>query len=394
MFWQGRDNPEKIKFFIKKAYDEWDIKYVMLVGDFRKMPVRYVYNDEPSGYYEPRFLSELYYADLYDKNNTFSSWDYNQNGVYGEWIGDSAEDKNIDLHPEVCVGRLACRNSNEVNIMVRKIITYETQTYSSEWFKRFVVVAGDTYPPGQYPFDTSEYEGEENTKKAIKNMTQTGFEINRMWVSTGNFTGPLSLIRTMNKGCGIMFFEGHASPMAWGTHPPEIEKNGTWIWGLKNQHIPLLMNGYKLPVVMAGACHNGMFDVTPMNLLKLLKGETLHPGDWALECWAWKLTSHPYGGSIATIANTGLGYTKEDKQCRHGAGDYMDQQFFYEYGQNKTTILGEIWANSINRYIQKYPVDWSEPAGSDSAIDAKTVQEYTLLGDPSLQIGGYSEKIK
>jgi len=30
MFWQGRDKAEKIKFFIKKAIDEWSIKYVFI----------------------------------------------------------------------------------------------------------------------------------------------------------------------------------------------------------------------------------------------------------------------------------------------------------------------------------------------------------------------------
>ena len=126
MFWHGRDKPEKIKYFIKKAYEEWGIRYVMLVGDYRKIPVRYVYNDEPwGGYPEPCYISELYYADLYDKNKSFSSWDMNNNGVFGEWRGEEAQDKNIDLRPDVYVGRLACINKAEVEIMVDKIITYE-----------------------------------------------------------------------------------------------------------------------------------------------------------------------------------------------------------------------------------------------------------------------------
>ena len=389
MYWQGRDNPEKIKYFIKKAYDEWNISYVLLVGDFRKMPVRYVYNNEPSYYEEPRYISELYYADLYDSQGNFSSWNSNQNDLFGQWYGNHAQDINIDLYPDVAVGRIACRSLFEVVVLVRKIIAYETQTFDSAWFNRFVVVAGDTYPPGQYPFDTTPFEGEENTEYAIENMT--GFSIVKLWASTGAFTGPKDVIQTMNKGCGLMFFDGHAAPTAWGTHPPEIEINGTWIWGLKNYHIPLLLNGYKLPVIVAGACHNAQFDVTPWNLLKYVTGETIHPGEWALECWAWKLVSHPFGGSIATVSNTGLGMSKEDKDSRQGAGDFMDLQFFYEYGFNKTIILGDVWMKAINRYRNHFPVDWTDPAGSDSAIDAKTVQQWVLLGDPSLRIGGYPQ---
>ncbi|MBS3802825.1 MAG: hypothetical protein KGY65_08770 [Candidatus Thermoplasmatota archaeon] len=387
MYWNGRDNPEKIKYFIKESIETWQTAFVLLVGDFRKMPIRYVYNNEPSDYYEPRYISELYYADIYDEHGDFSDWNSNNNEYFGEWKGSQAQDQDIDLYPDVAVGRLACRNSFEVKIMVDKIIHYETQTYGKEWFNKFVVVAGDTYPPGQYPFDTSPYEGEENTLAALENMT--GFNPVKLWVSTGAFTGPKDVIRTINQGCGFMFFEGHASPVAWGTHPPEIEKNGTWVWGLKNYHMNFLMNRYKLPIVVAAACHNGQFDVTPLNLLDKLRGEVVHVGEWARECWAWKLTSQPFGGSIATISNTGLGMSKEDKDSMEGAGDFMDMQFFVEYGNNRQDYVGEVWMDSISNYIDEFPVDWTDPAGSDSSYDAKTPQEWTLFGDPSLKIGGY-----
>jgi len=386
----GYDNPEKIKLCIEQFHRETGVKYVMLVGDYKKMPVRYVYNDEPSDYYEPCYISELYYADLYNDTGVFQTWDEDIDGVYGEWIANqtSARDRYIDLRPDVYVGRLACRNIFEVKIMVDKIIKYESQTYGSEWFDDFVVVSGDTYPEGQYPFNTSGYEGEENTESAIKNMT--AFNPVLIWVSNGNFTGPKDVINVINKGCGVMFFEGHASPFSWGTHPYNSHE---FLYGLKNTHMWRLWNFYKLPVVVAAACHNGMFDVTPLNLLNPLKGEVMHPGDWAMECWAWKLTSKPFGGSIATISNTGLGLTKEDKKSMEGAGDYIDQQFFYVYGNNESDILGECWGKTINRYIDAYPVDWDIQDNSEYALDTKydlkTSQQWTLFGDPSLKIGGY-----
>jgi hypothetical protein len=386
----GYDNPEKIKLCIEQFHRQTGVRYVMLVGDYKKMPVRYVYNDEPSDYYEPRYISELYYADLYNDTGVFQTWDEDGDGIYGEWIANqtSARDRYIDLRPDVCVGRLACRNIFEVKIMVDKIIKYESQTYGSDWFNDFVVISGDTYPDGQYPFNTSGYEGEENTESAIKNMT--GFNPVRIWISNGNLTGPADVINVINKGAGLIFFEGHASPFAWGTHKYNSYEI---IYGLKNTHMWRLWNFYKLPVVVAAACHNGMFDVTPLNILNPLKGEVMHPGDWAMECWAWKLTSKPFGGSIATISNTGLGMTKEDKKSMEGAGDYIDQQFFYVYGNNESDILGEVWAKTINRYIDAYPVDWDIEDSSEFALDMKydlkTAQQYTLFGDPSLKIGGY-----
>ena len=32
MFWQGRDEAEKIKYFIKKTIEEWQTQYVLLIG--------------------------------------------------------------------------------------------------------------------------------------------------------------------------------------------------------------------------------------------------------------------------------------------------------------------------------------------------------------------------
>jgi len=383
---QGRDKPEKIKYFIKTAVEEWGIKYVLLVGNFRQMPIRYCHNEEPwEGFPEPFFISELYYADIYDEHSNFSSWDTNGNGIYGEWSGEEAEDKDIDLYPDVYVGRLACRNIIEVRIMVHKIITYETTTYEKEWFNRIVVVAGDTYPPGSYEFPTPEFEGEENTQKALENMSD--FEHVTLWTSDGSFAGSQDIIQAINNGCGFLYFDGHGNPASWTTHPPN---ETTWIDGLSTKTMTSLRNKNMYPVCMVGGCHNLQFDTALTNLLKDSK-EALYHSTWIPECWGWKLTRKIGGGSIATIGCSGLGMTKEDKQSLEGASDYLDPQFFYEYGTNGTNILGETWGNAITNYLNKYPINWSTPAGWDFAIDAKTVQQWILLGDPSLKIGGYQQ---
>jgi len=382
MFWHGRDKPEKIKYFIKKAAEEWGIKYVLLIGYFRIMPMRYVYNDE-SGWGEPCFISELYYADIYDKNHSFSSWDTNNNGIFGEWKGDTAQDKNIDLYPDVYVGRLACRNKLELKIMINKIIKYETQTYGSEWFKRIITIAGDTYPDGQYPFPTPEYEGEENAKTVLSYMP--GFKNTTLFTSDGTLTGPKDVIREINKGCGFLFFDGHGAPTIWSTHPPN---QTTWVNGLPATKMPWLLNGYKLPVCVVGGCHNLEFDVKLLNYLKD-PVKTFRHGTGVYECWGWKLTRKIGGGSIAAIGCSGLGMTKEDKESREGASDYLDPQFFYEYGINGTDILGECWGKAISNYLDRFPIDWNTPSSWDYAYDAKTVQQWILLGDPSLKIGGY-----
>ncbi|HEC95953.1 MAG TPA: hypothetical protein ENI50_02915, partial [Euryarchaeota archaeon] len=46
---RGRDEAEKIKYFIKDAVETWGIKYVMLVGGDKEIPVRYVNMDDGYG---------------------------------------------------------------------------------------------------------------------------------------------------------------------------------------------------------------------------------------------------------------------------------------------------------------------------------------------------------
>ena len=380
-YWAGRDEPEKIKYFIKTAADEWGIQYVLLVGDFKQMPIRYVYNgDVNHGFHEPCFISELYYADIYDENGDFSSWDTDGDGIYGEWIDDEvseeAEDKNINLYPDVYVGRLACRNKFEVKIMVNKIIIYETSTFGEEWFNRIVVGAGDTYPK------INGNEGEENTMHVLENMS--GFEHVTLWTSDGTLTGVKDILRAVNPGCGFLYFDGHANPASWSTHPPG--DGSTWIEGLSLLSMSRLINGKKLPICVVGGCHNNQFDVH----LGKLREDPWYYSTWVPECWGWKLTRKIGGGAIATIGCSGLGMTKEDKDSFSGAGDFLEPTFFYEYGVNGTDILGEVWGKAITDYLNKYPIDWETPAAWDYAIDAKTVQQWVLLGDPSLKIGGYS----
>ena len=65
------------------------------------VPVRYSHlNDGGEGSY----LTDLYFADIYNPDGSFSSWDSNNNGIFGEWNA-TAKDV-VDMYPDVYVGRL------------------------------------------------------------------------------------------------------------------------------------------------------------------------------------------------------------------------------------------------------------------------------------------------
>jgi hypothetical protein len=381
----GRDDAEKIKYFIKDSYDNWGISYVLLVGgkvgpfNSWSLPARYI---GIGNNYENHILSDLYFADIYDDEGNFSSWDSDNDGIFAEWFyGDQPEDTYIDLYPDVAIGRLPCRNALEVIIMVNKIKLYEKFSYNRPWFNDMVGIAGDTYPEYQNPAWAGN-EGEIYADMAFENMTS--FNPKRLYTSQGTLEGPEEIINAISKGCGFVYFVGHGCAISWSTHFPN-SKNWTKHFHVGN--MPSLSNIFRLPVCVVSGCHNSQFDITIFNHFnKTRRGR----GEAGFECWAWRMTRKIGGGSIATIGCSALGYTKEDKVLFKGGINELEVQFFKEYGQNGVDVLGDTWKAAINWYIDTYPVDWSQELTNDSWIDTQIPCSWVLIGDPSLKIGGYS----
>ncbi|MGC9307720.1 MAG: C25 family cysteine peptidase, partial [Thermoplasmatota archaeon] len=210
---QGRDDAEMLKYFIKDAVEEWGVEYVMLVGGDDTMPVRYVAVDDGE---ESRYISDLYYADIYDADGTFVDWDSNDNNLFGEY--DGREIDEVDLYPDVYLGRLACQNVGEVNAVVDKIIAYESMTsHQKAWFKNIVYCGGDTFPGDQDEVN----EGEYANQQVIDAMAN--FNAQKLWASTGDISSSSSITSAINQGAGFVDFSGHGSPISWATHPPGRE---------------------------------------------------------------------------------------------------------------------------------------------------------------------------
>jgi len=388
----ARDGQEKIKYFIKNSIENWNIKFVLLIGGNRQLPVRYIHNFDryPSNpdIKEPPYISDLYYADIYDNDGNFSRWNSDNSKKYGEWCGKTAKDKNIDLRPDICIGRLPCKNRLEVKIMVNKIVNYEKKTYGKEWFKNIILVGGNTHPKC-----CSENGGEVDLEKALDYMRD--FNKIRLYVSKENLNR-INFIKSINKGCGFLALSGHGNPPFWTTHK---SNNKGLIPKLSTHHLNLLLNTYKLPICIASGCRNSAFDTRPVNLIKH-PYESFYWMDCITDCWMAKITKRITGGSIASIGSTGLGYTKYEPITggKADAWSYMIPRFFYEYNVKKTDMLGDIWSNSIKKYLNEFSIDWNTPSldyKPDSSepkpdvINARTVQQFILLGDPTLKIGGY-----
>jgi hypothetical protein len=365
---EGRDDPEKIKYFIKNAYENWGTRYVLLVGGSEEIPVRYthVYVDYNEGDDEV-FLSDLYYADIYTSEGEFSSWDTNQNSVFGEYDwGESHLTDDVDLYPDVYFGRLACVDRQEVEDVVHKIVTYETQeAWTKEWFTTIAVIGGDTIP-GPLGDESGVDEGE-YVNQAILN-TMSGFIPDKIWDSNRRLSGisPSGVDNINNgftSGCGFVDWAGHGAANVWTTYPHNGSRQSlpTPFGTYYNFQAMNLENGDKLPIVVTGACCVGKFNLLP-------------------DCFTWAFVKNPNGGGIASIGPSGLSWGSSGKSTIYYLEGRMQVSFFKAYKQGATTF-GEMWAEGIVNYIRP----------NMDGGHHKTGEQWEPFGDPTLQIAEESQ---
>jgi len=364
--YKGRDNAEQIKYFIKDALEQWNITYVLLVGSINLLPIRTSavqwYGPDNETLVVEDIITDLYYADIYDENDSFCSWDSNENDIFGEAIYYTVETGNpgemiddVDLYSDASVGRLPCTNNRELEICIDKIIHYETQTYNYQWFHNMLLMGGDQYLSSSGWDDDKINEGE----IVVDQIAQIRSEFNHIKLKTSKHTFlPFRINYEINKGVGFVGFSGHGFPNGFGLHPHEKERlikyYSLYRFGLHN--------GNKLAVIFFHACLTAKLDYNK----------------WGLElpCIAWNLIKMRYGGAIAAIGSTrtGYSYTNEEEGAIEG-GSRLIVEFFKAYKPG--IIFSDMFIKAQNEYLQNV---WD---------DAITIEEYNIIGDPSLRIGGY-----
>ncbi len=114
--YSGRDYAEKLRERLKVFYSDGG-RYVLLAGDETVLPIRYAY---PNMATEMPPLDQMQVCDLYFADLT-GDWDADGDGIWGEKYTD-----NVDLVPELLVGRLPINTPTEAANYIAKLIQYET----------------------------------------------------------------------------------------------------------------------------------------------------------------------------------------------------------------------------------------------------------------------------
>ena len=389
----GRDAAERVKYFIKDAVEQYNISFVLLVGGRMGqrlrwfVPVRYASVND--GVLHKMYLSDLYFADIYKEDGSFEDWDSNRNGVFAEWGLDASIPGDVlDLVPDVAVGRLPCRSTDEVTAIISKIIAYETESSGQSWFNKILLIGGDTNPGVGAPFP---YEGEADCDWALTHLE--GFNATKLYTSDGTLTGPEDFLPAFNAGNGFVYYAGHGWQDKMGTFPP----NGTEVtFFMDNEHVSSLANSGMYPVMVVGCCVTTSFDVGVLNFLRIFHNYKKFNSFFAFkyecipECISWNMVKQPSSGCIAWLGSSSTTWGEVGDKNHDGIPDGVQtgctpgvcQEFFRLYGEEDGRVLGELFRGAVTQVVEEF-------AAAQDQTQCKCVSEYMLIGDPSLMIGGY-----
>ena len=393
--YNGVDKPEQIKYFIKDAIETNNITYVLLVGGLKSLfyandrehpnygskywhvPVRYTNIVKTGDVTDSGALCDLYYADIYKLGGEFDDWDSNNDGMIAKWTSTPIGRDVIDFNPDVYVGRLPCVNTNQLKIVVNKIIQYETSTPNSDsWYYRMVGISGLSFE-----LYNNQPDGEYLTDLAMNYVNDIIAEEVRVYASNVDTGGPIpelkDIAKTFSNGARFVYFSGHGSPLVWVTHPADT--NDVWMQRINSKDLWRFFNSKKLPVVVVGGCHNAQYNLT---LYTSFKSNDLGNDRWywthgmpGVACFCWRMMIIPWGGAVSVVGGTGLTTSYiGDPNTLNGK---LATDFFYEIGQNGAESFGAAFDGSIQKFIEENTIGLTE---------AHAITIWNALGDPSLKI--------
>ena len=337
--YRGEDGPEKIRNCIINHYAHYGTQYLALGGDDVIVPVRYCY----PRYRDEEVPTDLYYSDLDGLN-----WDANSNGIYGE-VGEVTE---IELTPEVHLGRIPMRTAEQATAYVNKVVTYETA--SPDGFANSMICFGDwgrlsgTARPVDIRYHDPVDLAEQRFLSRYVSILQPHWQAVPFHIFCDTYSPwdtercgdydltPAHLNEKLQQGYHIVFYWGHGYYDAWG------------IGGRFNQDLAANLTNPIPSIVFSLACAVAGFDATGR----------FEP------CLSEAFLRNPHGGAIAFFGTT-----------RVGKGGNLDETLTAIFTEGRT-CLGEAMTEAL-----------SAQAGP-RASDPFRQYLYSLQGDPCIHLLG------
>jgi len=315
----GAASPRAVREFLRRITARWDPapRYVVFVGD-----ATYDHRDFLGG-------SARNGVPTLRVDTTFV-----------EAASDSAlVSFDADPAPELAFGRLPARSAAELDVMVDKIVAYESAPPgAAPWQRRLLLVADDGAGEG----DAAEAAGFEGTLDDFRAALPSGLEARTLRLGDvpegpGQGAAAFAAIEAaLEDGVALAFYSGHGGARVWAEERL-----------LAAEDLPSLAVGERQPVVVALNCLNGFFDA---------------PNEESLSERALR---EPAGGAIAYLSSTSVSALPGQRAFARALGARL--------ARADTPRLGDA-VRAAEHAIAGEP-------GADDVL-----RSWVLMGDPALRL--------
>jgi len=367
------DGALSIRLFLQNLTDsEPALKWVLLGGDSDVVPVRYINVGAGVMGYDDLYLSDLYFA------NPQWQWDHDGDGVYGE------EDKDwawtfLPLN----VGRLPVGNGSQADLVVDRIISYETSPAPGNWTNT-ALVWGSLMDSPNDPDDYDDYKDNAyKVKKEALEFFPQNIHVKEYYdypqIEGGNYSPEtdtldnMSAMASLNQGCSLLNFAGQAflsgEGLAHYNDPTGMANISSYLafhYLLRSRDIDNLTNGDMPPFMFMPTC--SMADFTEED-------------DSNLE----RLLTAPGGGAIGYISNTNESYRGETFEGYSIGNWWMDRAFWEIFfaGANRPGAALDLLKE---RYVKEKMPEIKRNIPSHVVLARANLAGLNLLGDPEIPI--------
>jgi len=207
----GASDLDSIRNYIRDAYTNWGIEYVLIGADTPQVPAPMLWvsgMDENTTYYEDTLPADLFYACLDGPYN------YDGDSNWGE-PHDGAGGGDVDLIAEVFVGRACVDTMTDVNNFVTKTVAYINRDPQDPYLKQTCLAAeylGD-YGIASYGsnYMNQLIDGSSDDGYTTVGIPSSVYSMDELYDSDTYDWSPSEIIAEINNGVHFINHLGHAS---------------------------------------------------------------------------------------------------------------------------------------------------------------------------------------
>ncbi len=313
----GRDLAERIRTYVRMLHERNALRFVLLGGDAGVVPTRMLVRSTSPELDTP-VAGDLYFACLE------GTWDEDEDGQFGEWIGDQ-----LDLTAEVAVGRAPVGTPAEAEAFVAKTLAYRALRDDAR--RDRVLFLAEKWFPNNWPFVA------EGWIHDVLDSSAASFETTRMYGDTTGYPGSLPLTRgaalaALDAGThGTVLHLGRADCEALAVQDSTLDGND----------LEALANGF--PFVL---------------------GSVFNTSGLEGSCPAERLVRHASGGAVLSLGHSGPTHTIPARDVLGAWVRAIHRDGVATAGEAQVLAL-----NTMDEFQARYAATW------------------ILLGDPELDVG-------